>query len=72
MSQINLAERIGLSFQQVQKYEKGVTRISVFRLQQVSEALGVHINSFFERGDRTLEVSSPTLEYGNGKIVKKP
>jgi len=49
MSQIELAEKLGLSFQQVQKYEKGVTRISVFRLQQISEALGVPISFFLKR-----------------------
>ncbi len=64
MSQIELAEKLGLSFQQVQKYEKGVTRISVFRLQQISEALGVPISIFFEKADRTLQVAGPVMAYG--------
>ena len=57
LSQIELAERIGISFQQIQKYEKGATRISVARLQQISEALGVNITLFFEEEQRPLKVS---------------
>ena len=63
MSQIELAERISISFQQIQKYEKGTTRISVFRLQQISEALGVNITIFFEEGDQIFQVAGPTVKY---------
>ena len=63
ISQIELAERIGISFQQIQKYEKGSTRISVMRLQQVSEALGVNINAFFEEGERAPKLSDFALRY---------
>jgi len=63
LSQIELAERIGISFQQIQKYEKGSTRISVMRLQQLSEALGVHITAFFEEGKRPLKVSDRASRY---------
>jgi len=66
LSQIELAEKVGLSFQQIQKYEKGVTRISVFRLQQISEALGVSIASFFEN-EPTPTVSEPTQQYAPQK-----
>lgn len=64
MSQIELAERISISFQQIQKYEKGTTRIPVFRLQQISEALGVNITIFFEEGDQIFQVAAPTVKYG--------
>lgn len=64
MSQIELAEKLGLSFQQVQKYEKGTTRISVLRLQQVSEALGVPMAVFFEKANQTLQVAGPVMAYG--------
>jgi transcriptional regulator with XRE-family HTH domain len=47
MSQMELAERIGVSYQQVQKYEKGTNRISVDRLQQIANALDVPIKEFF-------------------------
>jgi len=66
LSQIELAEKIGISFQQVQKYEKGSTRISAMRLQQVSEALGVHITTFFEEGKRAPQVSDFALRYTPG------
>lgn len=63
LSQLELAERIGISFQQIQKYEKGATRISVTRLYQISEALGVSITRFFEERDGTLKVSETRLRY---------
>ena len=47
LSQTELAERIGVTFQQVQKYEKGVNRIGAGRLQRISEALEVPISFFF-------------------------
>jgi len=47
LSQIELAEKINLSFQQIQKYEKGVTAISVSRLQQIAEAFGVPAQMFY-------------------------
>ena len=66
LSQIELAEKIGISFQQVQKYEKGSTMISVMRLQQISEALGVNITTFFEEGKRAPQVSDLALRYTPG------
>ncbi|MBC8198501.1 MAG: helix-turn-helix transcriptional regulator [Desulfobacteraceae bacterium] len=66
LSQIDLAERIGISFQQIQKYEKGSTRISVMRLQQISEAFGINITTFFEEGKSALKVSDHALKYNSG------
>ena len=63
LSQIALAERIGISFQQIQKYEKGASKISVMRLQQISEALDININTFFEAKESALQVFGPTLKY---------
>jgi transcriptional regulator with XRE-family HTH domain len=48
MSQEKLGEMLGLTFQQVQKYEKGVNRIGAGRLFQVAQILGVPINYFYE------------------------
>lgn len=48
MSQERLGELLGLTFQQVQKYEKGVNRIGAGRLYQVAHILGVPINYFYE------------------------
>jgi transcriptional regulator with XRE-family HTH domain len=50
LSQTELADRIGVTFQQVQKYEKGVNRIGAGRLQRISEALEVPISFFFGSG----------------------
>jgi transcriptional regulator with XRE-family HTH domain len=48
MSQEKLGDSIGVTFQQVQKYEKGVNRISASRLQQMSQTLQVPGAFFFE------------------------
>jgi transcriptional regulator with XRE-family HTH domain len=48
ISQEALADQLGITFQQVQKYEKGSNRISAGRLYQMTGILGVPINFFFE------------------------
>jgi transcriptional regulator with XRE-family HTH domain len=48
MSQTKLADALGLTFQQVQKYEKGTNRISAIRLQHISQILQVSVPFFFE------------------------
>ena len=48
MSQTALGEAIGVSFQQVQKYERGANRISASALYQIARALGVSPSDFFE------------------------
>jgi len=48
MSQEKLGERLGLTFQQVQKYEKGTNRIGASRLQQIGAILSVPVSFFFE------------------------
>jgi transcriptional regulator with XRE-family HTH domain len=55
MSQAELGQELGVSFQQIQKYEKGVNRISAARLYEVCQVLDVPVASVFEgipRGDR--------------------
>src|SRR5215207_9178277 len=49
LSQSDLAERIGVTFQQVQKYENGKNRISTGRLTRIAEALDVPPTFFFAR-----------------------
>jgi transcriptional regulator with XRE-family HTH domain len=52
LSQTALAVQLGVSFQQVQKYEKGANRVSASRLHQVATALGCSVADFFPtRGD---------------------
>lgn len=48
MSQERLGERLGLTFQQVQKYEKGINRIGASRLFDLAQVLGVPVQFFYE------------------------
>ena len=48
LSQMALAEKIGISYQQLQKYENGTDNISLFRLQQICEALTIPVSSIVE------------------------
>jgi len=48
MSQEKLGDALGLTFQQVQKYEKGTNRIGASRLQHISQILQVPVSFFFE------------------------
>lgn len=59
MSQEKLAEAIGLTFQQIQKYERGTNRISAGRLYQFSKILDVPIGYFYE------QYSGPAAERAN-------
>ena len=47
LSQTALANQLGVTFQQVQKYEKGVNRVGAGRLTKIAEVLGVPVGSFF-------------------------
>jgi transcriptional regulator with XRE-family HTH domain len=55
MTQTELADGLGLTFQQVQKYEKGANRIGASRLQHIAEILQVPISFFFEGTGETGE-----------------
>lgn len=48
MTQQQLAEQVGIKFQQIQKYETGANRVSASRLWDISEAMDVSVNFFFE------------------------
>ena len=64
LSQQQLAERLGLTFQQVQKYERGVNRVSASKLYETAQVLGAPVTHFFEGldgEDRTFQ-SPPTGE----------
>ena len=50
MSQEKLGDALGLTFQQVQKYEKGTNRVGASRIQQISEILQVPVSFLFEGG----------------------
>jgi transcriptional regulator with XRE-family HTH domain len=69
MSQEKLGEMLGLTFQQVQKYEKGVNRIGAGRLFDVARILGVPIDYFYEgiaapsAGESPGEGAPPVMEF---------
>jgi transcriptional regulator with XRE-family HTH domain len=53
ISQEKLGERLGLTFQQVQKYEKGINRIGASRLFELSRVLGVPVQFFYDDAPTT-------------------
>lgn len=62
LSQTELGKRVGVTFQQVQKYEKGVNRVGASRLLRIAEVLEVPVSFFFEGAeyaDSDSEVESP-------------
>jgi transcriptional regulator with XRE-family HTH domain len=52
ISQSGIADKLGVSFQQVQKYEKGVNRVGASRLQQIATALSVPVTFFYDSQTR--------------------
>jgi transcriptional regulator with XRE-family HTH domain len=58
ISQAELGEKLGVSFQQVQKYEKGVNRVGVARLRQIANALDVPVTFFYDGDIKAREVQS--------------
>jgi transcriptional regulator with XRE-family HTH domain len=67
LSQTTLADALGLSFQQVQKYEKGANRIGAGRLQHIAQILKMPVQSFFEglpeHGQRRAPTDAPDAQY---------
>jgi transcriptional regulator with XRE-family HTH domain len=74
MSQTALAERIGVSFQQVQKYEKGANRVGASRLSQIASVLGISVGDLFESPQqKTADSNSPVhllAEPGALRVLK--
>jgi transcriptional regulator with XRE-family HTH domain len=56
LSQERLADRLGVTFQQVQKYEKGTNRVGASRLQAIATTLAVPISYFFQQEDGLLSL----------------
>lgn len=59
MSQERLATELGITFQQVQKYEKGLNRIGASRLWDIAQVLGVGVEFFYEDLDESSRDKSP-------------
>lgn len=60
MTQQQLAEQVGIKFQQIQKYETGANRVSASRLWDISRALQVSISFFFEGIEDQVEAADAT------------
>ncbi len=69
MSQTGLGDALGVTFQQVQKYENGANRISASRLYDLSRVLDVSIEHFFEDIPAAVAASSPAAKK-SGKAKK--
>src|SRR4030043_303476 len=70
MSQERLGDSMGLTFQQVQKYEKGVNRIGASRLFQISKILDVPVQFFFEEAPHIGD-GSPARGLASGSMVAR-
>lgn len=67
MSQEKLGEAIGLTFQQVQKYERGANRVGASRLFDLSRVLDVPVGFFFDEMPDDVAASSPAQAPGRTK-----
>ena len=71
MSQTDLANILGLTFQQIQKYENGANRVGASRLMQIALALDVPIHIFFDgAGPATNEMESPIHVVGDQQALR--
>jgi transcriptional regulator with XRE-family HTH domain len=73
MTQQQLGDIVGIKFQQIQKYETGMNRISASRLWDIAQALGVSISFFFEGFDEpenaTETASATVVETPRGDLL---
>ena len=72
LSQTELGESIGVTFQQVQKYEKGANRVGAGRLTQIARVLNVPVNTFFEGRDSIEKVAAQGVESPLSLITHPP
>ncbi|WP_182084246.1 helix-turn-helix transcriptional regulator [Aureimonas sp. ME7] len=71
-SQEKLGEALGVTFQQVQKYEKGTNRVGASRLQKIAEVLDVPVAFFFEgyKGDAPAHGHGPGMREADAEFVE--
>lgn len=71
MSQEKLGEALGITFQQIQKYEKGTNRVGASRLQNISSVLNVPVSFFFEDapGEQPIEQSGMSEANSSNYVV---
>lgn len=78
LSQEKLADALGITFQQVQKYERGVNRVGASRLFDLSRVLGVPVNYFFDgivyesaNKSKGYSLASPKISYKSEEIYDR-
>jgi transcriptional regulator with XRE-family HTH domain len=71
LSQTKLGENVGVTFQQVQKYEKGANRVGIGRLTRIARALNVSVNFFFE-GQDTIDRVAQTAGESPLSLLMQP
>ena len=69
MTQQNLAESVGIKFQQIQKYETGANRVSASRLWDIADALDGNVGFFFEGLDQEAQVEGQSGEGAPADIL---
>ena len=67
MTQQQLGEAVGIKFQQIQKYETGMNRVSASRLWDIADALDVPVNFFFEGYEEGVADAPVTAKTSGGK-----
>ena len=70
MSQERLAAELGVTFQQVQKYERGLNRIGASRLWDLAQVLGVNVDFFYQEIDANTTSKSPRKIYANPNLAE--
>jgi transcriptional regulator with XRE-family HTH domain len=65
ISQVELGARLGITFQQIQKYEKGTNRISAGRLQRIAKVLAIPMSSLLGADDTVSANNRDVLEFMN-------
>ena len=65
VSQSDLGSRVGVTFQQIQKYEKGINRISASKLVELANALDASVTDFFAGVSAKNQPESPKLDLGH-------
>jgi transcriptional regulator with XRE-family HTH domain len=72
LSQTALANQLGVTFQQVQKYEKGVNRVGAGRLTKIAEVLGIEVGTFFSGKEMLQSEPSKDGEASPLKLLTVP
>ena len=62
MTQVTLGQQVGITSQQIQKYEKGINRVGASRLERIAKALGVPTSHFFDEATTPASALDGTLD----------